>query len=56
MLFRSGYHEVGRADGAHGTRTTAAVSAFQDQEGLPVTGRFDPATLARLRDPRTRAR
>lgn len=39
-----GYLEAGRADGVWGTKTVAAVSAFQAHEGLPVTGQYDDAT------------
>lgn len=39
-----GYFEVGKVDGAWGSRTTAAVSAFQHQEGLEITGKYDAAT------------
>ena len=36
-----GYHEVGTVDGEWGTKTTAAISAMQAHEGLPVTGHYD---------------
>lgn len=36
-----GYHEIGLADGRWGSRSTAALSAFQHDRGLPITGRLD---------------
>lgn len=39
---------VGPADGIAGRRTAAAVQLFQQLAGLPVTGRLDAATYARL--------
>jgi hypothetical protein len=41
---------VGR-DGAFGAETRAAVRAFQREQGLPVTGRADPATWRLLLQP-----
>lgn len=38
----------GRADGSYDSQLTMAVMAFQKQQGLPRTGRADPATLTRL--------
>lgn len=43
-----GYAEVGIPTGEFGSKTAGAVSAFQKQEGLPITGGADKATLARL--------
>lgn len=43
-----GYSEVGLIDGKWGSRTTGAVAAFQQHEGLPETGDYDDATRARL--------
>lgn len=43
-----GYAEVGMPDGNWSTRTTAAISAFQAQELLKVTGSYDAETKARL--------
>lgn len=40
-----GYHEAGLPNGEPGSRTTGAIAAFQDHEGLPVTGAPDQATL-----------
>lgn len=40
-LAELGYHEVGMADGKVGSRTVAAVSAFQSDNGLTVTGEID---------------
>jgi hypothetical protein len=39
-----GYAEIGVPDGKWGTRTTAALVAFQSHEGLPTTGKLDDAT------------
>ena len=39
------------ADGVFGTKTTAALTAFQTANGLPATGRTDEPTWARLRAP-----
>lgn len=46
-LRRLGY-EPGPADGVEGPKTRAAVRAFQQQRGLAVDGRIDPALLDRL--------
>lgn len=48
LLARAGY-AFGPIDGIIGRRTAAALRAFQTASGLPVTGEFDPATVARLR-------
>lgn len=48
MLLNAGY-SPGRIDGILGRQTRAAVKSFQTAKGLPVTGRFDPATQAALR-------
>jgi Putative peptidoglycan binding domain/L,D-transpeptidase catalytic domain len=42
----------GTADGAFGSDTEEAVWAFQEAQGLPVTGTVGPATTAALADPR----
>lgn len=44
QLRSRGYAEVGAPDGIWGSRTTGAVAAFQEHEGLPVTGAVDEAT------------
>lgn len=48
-LIQLGY-DLGRwgADGEFGPKTQAAVKAFQKVNGLPVTGKGDPATRAAL--------
>lgn len=46
-LTRAGY-DTGGADGVIGTKTEAAISAWQGANGLPVTGRPSPGLLARL--------
>jgi hypothetical protein len=43
-----GYHEVGVPDGHWGSKTTAAISAFQHHEGLTITGHYDNATEAAI--------
>ena len=40
------YTEVGNIDGKWGSRTIAATSAFQSDNGLPVTGEMNPETRA----------
>ncbi len=42
-----GYYD-GAVDGRSGSRTTAAIVAFQKDQGLPVTGNIDAATLDAL--------
>lgn len=48
LLKRAGY-EFGPIDGMVGPKTAAAIKRFQKAAGLPVSGMFDPATVARLR-------
>ncbi|MBI4663791.1 MAG: peptidoglycan-binding protein [Verrucomicrobia bacterium] len=38
----------GSLDGVIGPQTRAALRAFQEKEGLPMTGQLDPVTKARL--------
>jgi lipoprotein-anchoring transpeptidase ErfK/SrfK len=45
----------GPADGEFGTDTLEAVWAFQETQGLPVTGTVGPATQAALSSPRNPA-
>jgi glucose-6-phosphate dehydrogenase assembly protein OpcA len=40
----------GPIDGMHGNQTKEAVKVAQKTYGLPITGRIDPTTLARLRE------
>ena len=40
--------DTGPADGIAGPRTRTAISAFQDQKGLPVTGAVTPELIALL--------
>ena len=40
--------DPGKIDGAMGSRTRAALTAFQGSVGLPVTGKIDAATVAAL--------
>ncbi|MGI8838613.1 MAG: YCF48-related protein [Pyrinomonadaceae bacterium] len=49
-LNAAGYN-VGQSDGRIGTLTTKAIRKFQTDNHLPVTGKFDGATLAALRVP-----
>jgi hypothetical protein len=41
---------VGPVDGLFGTRTRAALQAFQGAHGLKINGRLDDATRAKLRE------
>jgi peptidoglycan hydrolase-like protein with peptidoglycan-binding domain len=41
-------HDPGPIDGVVGARTTAALRAYQQAQGLEPTGRLDDATLAKL--------
>ncbi len=41
---------TGPVDGIHGPLTKAAVNDAQRKYGLPITGRVDPETLAKLRE------
>jgi peptidoglycan hydrolase-like protein with peptidoglycan-binding domain len=43
---------AGRTTGLVTPQSTKALEAFQQQQGLPVTGRADAATMAKLRDKR----
>lgn len=45
-----GYHMVGMPDGVIGTRTIAAVAAFQRENDLPITGEITPALITALED------
>lgn len=47
-LLRVGYIELGRADGQIGSKTIAAISMFQAENGLNVNGRFDDDTIEAL--------
>lgn len=48
LLARAGF-AFGPIDGLIGSRTNAAIRAYQMSVGLPKTGRFDEATVSRLR-------
>ncbi len=41
-------HDPGTVDGVMGPQTTAALRAYQKEQGLDVTGRLDATTLAKL--------
>ncbi len=41
-------YQPGPIDGVMGPRTQTALRSYQRTEGLPVTGRLDPETMARL--------
>lgn len=55
-LIDLGYVEVGKVDGHLGPRTNGAISTFQGDNGLPLTGELGSTTLAKLMDVRTRPR
>ncbi|WP_246221750.1 peptidoglycan-binding domain-containing protein [Marichromatium bheemlicum] len=42
-------YRPGPADGVYGPATRAALKRFQRHHGLAVTGRFNQATMTRLR-------
>ena len=44
-------HDPGPIDGVNGPRTTAALKAYQQTQGLEATGRLDAATLGKLSEP-----
>jgi len=47
-LRRQGYYR-GRIDGVIGPRTREAIRSFQEDRGLPITGRIDRALLRAMR-------
>ena len=47
-LTAAGY-DTGGADGVIGSKTVAAIEAYERAQGLPVTGQPTQALLARLR-------
>jgi murein L,D-transpeptidase YcbB/YkuD len=50
-LTRLGYGPL-KADGVFGPGTRRAIEAFQQRQGLPVTGRLEASTLRAIRDSR----
>lgn len=50
-LLNSRGYPVGNVDGWYGTKTIEAVKRFQRDQGLPVTGIFNPRTRQRLFNP-----
>lgn len=54
-LWSLGYHEVGQVDGKIGPRTRAAILAFRDDNGLPLTPIIDVALQEVLERARPRA-
>jgi peptidoglycan hydrolase-like protein with peptidoglycan-binding domain len=48
-------HDPGRVDGVMGPQTTAALKAYQKEQGLGVTGRLDDATRGKLQASATAA-
>lgn len=49
LLKRAGF-EFGPIDGVTGPKTRAAIARFQKQAGLPVTQKFDPETVQKLKN------
>jgi peptidoglycan hydrolase-like protein with peptidoglycan-binding domain len=47
-LVDAGIHLAGGIDGAYGSATSTAISAFQTARGVPVTGRVDALTAGLL--------
>jgi Putative peptidoglycan binding domain len=47
-------YDIGQPDGVMGPRTVTAVRDFQQQQGLPPSGRLDQATLSALNVNRSR--
>ena len=41
-------YDPGPADGLFGKRVSTAITKFQQDEGLPVTGQLDAATVNKL--------
>jgi peptidoglycan hydrolase-like protein with peptidoglycan-binding domain len=54
-LTRLGYGAL-KADGVLGPGTRRAIEAFQQKQGLPVTGRLEADTLRAIRNSRASAR
>jgi peptidoglycan hydrolase-like protein with peptidoglycan-binding domain len=54
-LTRLGYGTL-KADGVLGPGTRRAIEAFQQMQGLPVTGQLEADTLRAIRDSRASAR
>jgi peptidoglycan hydrolase-like protein with peptidoglycan-binding domain len=48
QLLKQHGHDPGRIDGVMGVQTTAALRAYQKEQGLGATGRLDEATRAKL--------
>jgi peptidoglycan hydrolase-like protein with peptidoglycan-binding domain len=48
QILRDKGHYRGEVDGVSGLRTWASIRGFQKAENLPVTGRLDPQTAAKL--------
>jgi peptidoglycan hydrolase-like protein with peptidoglycan-binding domain len=44
-------HDPGPIDGISGPRTSAALKAYQQAQGLEATGKLDDATLGKLSEP-----
>lgn len=47
-LIDLGYHMVGKPDGAEGPRTAGAITAFQVENDLPITGKISDDLIAQL--------
>ena len=50
LLISAGYQKAGTADGSYGPLTVRAVSAVQEENGLPVTGDADSRTIHAILD------
>jgi putative chitinase len=48
QLLQLGYAQIGRPDGVMGSKTIAAISQFQAENGIEVNGRFDEQTQEHL--------
>ena len=48
QILRDKGHYRGEVDGVSGLRTWASIRGFQKAENLPVTGKLDPQTAAKL--------
>ncbi|MBF2734556.1 MAG: peptidoglycan-binding protein [Betaproteobacteria bacterium AqS2] len=54
MLLKDLGYDAGGVDGRLGTKTRAAIRAFQEDEGVAQSGEVDVGLLSRLRQARSR--